>query len=1105
MEYESSPSVTLPDRGMAATNTTTSNSPSASMRHRGENIICPVVGCPLASPPSLKSFRDFASIRKHLNDHCTGNLSGAVPVSFLAKYKFSQCNVCDKIITIRYHGTCPGCRPNAHLRAQMDLMRRRNNASNNNSPPNAPESTPVQVQEPVALPSFADISEKWVLTIRNIPTVLRRLWAQCLVKSLAKVVWENNEASWKELMMLPKCTLCRPVRSGKSHKKHKEAWTRGKLQRWLAGERGELWRDIPPCKRPQPKPQSTEAAKANRQERCISLTSEGGYSNACKALVSSPPLTHTADVTKKLIEKHPSSNHPVSLGMFGNASSSLVPISDVESIEGCIRSFHRLSGGGPSGLKPIHLKNSLTTEHRDEVLEKCSSLVNILAKGEAPDYLAPFLAGAALTALPKKDNGLRPVAVGEVWRRLTAKFLCKAYKGESSEFFFPQQIGVGQPLGTEIGLETARQWCKRNSENSSSVIVKIDFTNAFNCVERQVLLEQCRHHFPGLSRWAEWCYSKPSHLYFGPEVILSERGVQQGDPIGPLLFSLALQPILLKLHNARSEEGLQLSYSFLDDLVLAGDQSVVSEAFMFVKAEASKIGLQFNTSKCEVIPAAGHGSRLNKSLFPDNVIYREDGNFELLGGPIGSNDFCNAHTQERVNTAMEILNALGELPDPQVALTLLRHCASFGKLVYSIRVVPHHKHLDALSFYDNSVRDCMESILCSSFSDTEWSLATLSTKLGGLGLRSVEHHSSAAFISSQVACHKFCVELDPKYKWDPTDSQADIVIALNDFNSKVCTENQLPTNIDPCPRQQQLSQAIDNKSYNGIKEKSINNVYQKAHLNLTSTSAAGSWLHIVPAKALGTHVDPLLYQVMIQRWLRSPIYETEFHCPFCDEVVDRYADHCLICAFGGDRIKRHNLIRNEVYYFCNGAGLNPELERPGILQQRLLVGASYENGGNRDPNSNRRPADVYLPKWRRGNPAALDFAITSGLRSDIVLRSAEDGTIATKVYENTKRSHLDTEVLCREQGITFIPIIGEADGGGWGPEAHKCWNELAKQKAIISGEQVPTVVSKLLQSLGLIIHRENARSILRRSPNGVGRDCSELLAAAAACTTTFDT
>ena len=84
-------------------------------------------------------------------------------------------------------------------------------------------------------------------------------------------------------------------------------------------------------------------------------------------------------------------------------------------------------------------------------------------------------------------------------------------------------------------------------------------------------------------------------------------------------------------------------------------------------------------------------------------------------------------------------------------------------------------------------------------------------------------------------------------------------------------------------------------------------------------------------------------------------------------------------------------------------------------------------------------------------------------------------------------------------------MICEADGGGWGPAAHKVWGELAKHKAIVSGEQTSIIVSRLLQSLGIILHRENARAILRRFQNNADRECSELLAAPAACSTSVFT
>ena len=525
----------------------------------------------------------------------------------------------------------------------------------------------------------------------------------------------------------------------------------------------------------------------------------------------------------------------------------------------------------------------------------------------------------------------------------------------------------------------------------------------------------------------------------------------------------------------------------------------MAEAFHHFKGAALDIGLEFNNSKCEVIPTAGSKAILNKNFFPDDNIFREDGNFELLGGPIGSDDYCNDHTQKRVDKAKEILVALGELPDPQVALILLRYCASFSKLVYSLRVVPHNKHKNALQSFDNAIRDCIESFLCCSFSNSEWSLASLSTKMGGLGLRSVEHHSPAAYLSSQAACYELCSKLDPHHTWDPNDQQSDSYKALTDFNSRVSLDKQLQLNDNTCPRQQILSQTIDSYSLENIRNLNQNKDHFQAHLNHTSASGAGSWLHSVPSKALGTHADGQLFRTMVQRWLRFPIYETEFHCPYCDVMVDRYNDYCLTCACGGDRTKRHNLLRNEVFHLCNSSGLSPELERPGLLELRPLIGSAHESGTGRDPNINRRPADVYIPRWRRGAPAALDLAVTSGLRSDLVSKSAEDGSAAVRSYEDYKRSYLNTETICQEEGITFIPLVCEADGGGWGPAAHRVWSLLAKHKSVRTGEQDSIIVTHLLQSLGLILHRENARSILRRSPNSASRDCSELLAASAVC------
>ena len=129
-------------------------------------------------------------------------------------------------------------------------------------------------------------------------------------------------------------------------------------------------------------------------------------------------------------------------------------------------------------------------------------------------------------------------------------------------------------------------------------------------------------------------------------------------------------------------------------------------------------------------------------------------------------------------------------------------------------------------------------------------------------------------------------------------------------------------------------------------------------------------------------------------------------------------------------------------------------------------------------------------------PAAFDFAVTSGLRADVVERSAQDGSSATHAYEDFKRHHLDTERLCHNEGIKFIPMIAEADGGGWGPQAHKVIHEIAKLRATLSGDLEDKEAQHFLQSLNLILHRENARAILRRHPHPTCDADRTILAAA---------
>ena len=65
----------------------------------------------------------------------------------------------------------------------------------------------------------------------------------------------------------------------------------------------------------------------------------------------------------------------------------------------------------------------------------------------------------------------------------------------------------------------------------------------------------------------ESCYGTPSFLNFGEEVVLSEGGVQQGNPLGPPLFALLLHPVAKKLQEV---DGLVLNTWYMDNGTLIG-------------------------------------------------------------------------------------------------------------------------------------------------------------------------------------------------------------------------------------------------------------------------------------------------------------------------------------------------------------------------------------------------------------------------------------------------------------------------------------------------------------------------------------------------------
>jgi hypothetical protein len=108
-------------------------------------------------------------------------------------------------------------------------------------------------------------------------------------------------------------------------------------------------------------------------------------------------------------------------------------------VRAAIQSFPNSSSAGPDGLRPQHLKDLLIGSADDSLLlVAVTDLVNLLLEGKAPPSVQGSLFGAKLQAIAKKNGGIRPIAVGYVWRRLTAKVACNHVKEASAALLAPR-------------------------------------------------------------------------------------------------------------------------------------------------------------------------------------------------------------------------------------------------------------------------------------------------------------------------------------------------------------------------------------------------------------------------------------------------------------------------------------------------------------------------------------------------------------------------------------------------------------------------------------------------------------------------------------------
>jgi hypothetical protein len=746
-----------------------------------------------------------------------------------------------------------------------------------------------------------------------------------------------------------------------------------------------------------------------RVKRCENIARyKGQYGKAVKALSSHGIAASSAATTAGLKSKHPDGEPVIHRPYLQNSDIDL----SGDDVVNQLKSFPKGTASGRSGWSVTFLLECcFPLDGNLNFRDKLANLVKLFGSGKAEPVFSTFLASAYLVPLLKKDKvSLRPIAVGEVLRRLISKCYLRAVLPECVAYLSPLQLGVGTRNGAEAILHAMNRLIADPTSSHGSVVGLVDFSNAFNVVNRNVMLDEVLERFPILFNWVQYSYGTNATLFSGSDIFYASAGVQQGDPLSPLLFALVLQPLLEKL---RFQFNLHVA-AYLDDVTIVGPPDMVKQGVCFLREHGVIRGLHISLQKTVIWSPQGESTL--SGMFSD-LNYDTGQGVELLGGALSSSpDFIRDVVNKRVEKTISSMKLLEEVKDPQLCLLLLRACEGMPKLNYAWRTTDPKHLLSCSKLMDQQLRKSLETVVGANgpnFGKFQTQLATMPASLGGLGLQLPSDVLKFAYLSSRLSSWKLQQRILQRNSIMPDALYHDSVTF-----SKLCYPGDPVKSsafLNSILKPQNNIQLILAREFFERKQKLLlthNYITSKSELiqsrfNMIISSSqqklSYSWLFALPNEGLGQRITQPQFHVLMRLRLLMPLFGVEASCPIpkCKQVLDEYGYHALACHDG--RFSRHQIVRNALHNIAFKAGYHPTSDAAvGCLGTKI-----------RGVQQVLRPADLLIAGLDDYPRDCVDVTIVTPFKKD---HKVNQGYQVQKAENDKYRKH---ETACHDSGYGF--------------------------------------------------------------------------------------